>query len=112
MENFVEFAALAGLLSFFLSPFVVSLVKNIGGDWPDWAKNLLAVIFAGIASFVAIGQSAGWATIDPLDYAGFWQPLIAGMTVTFPVQYAAWKGIWSKTRLDAALANFGNGAGP
>ena len=77
-----------------ISPLVISFVKNMGFTWPEWLKNVFAVIMALIGSFIAYGTAAGWTDIPLGDFNSFWLPLIVGMVLVFAEQLAAYSGFW------------------
>lgn len=105
-EIAIDFLFVSSVFAF-VSPLIVSLLKNIGGEWPTRAKQAIAVVMAIIGSFIAVGVSAGWSAIDFGDWAGFWQPLIIGIGGIFGVQYATYMAIWKDTAVEAKLADVG-----
>lgn len=105
-EIAIDFLFVASVFAF-VSPLIVSLLKNIGGAWPQWAKQATAVVMAIIGSFIAVGVSAGWSAINLTDFVGFWQPLIIGVGGIFGVQYATYMAIWKGTTVETAVAEVG-----
>lgn len=96
-EMAIDFLFVAGVWALF-SPLLVSALKNIGGEWPNGAKQATAVAMAVLGSVVAFGISAGWSTIALNDWVGFWQPLIIGVAGIFGTQYASYMAIWNETK--------------
>ena len=105
-EIAIDFLFVASVFAF-ISPLIVSLLKNIGGTWPDSAKTGTAVVMALIGSFIAFGVSAGWSSIALNDWVGFWQPLFIGIGGIFTVQYATYKAIWKDTAIETSVAEVG-----
>lgn len=77
-----------------VSPLLISFVKNLGFNWPEWLKNVFAVIMALVGSFIAYGSAAGWTDIPFGDVSMFWTPLIIGMVLVFAEQLATYSGFW------------------
>jgi hypothetical protein len=102
----VDFLFISGLWALF-SPLLVSALKNVGGSWPTGAKQALAIVMALVGSVVAYGMSAGWASIDLADWAGFWQPLTIGVAAIFGTQYASYMAIWNDTKVMAVAEGLG-----
>jgi hypothetical protein len=103
--NLADFAFWAAIVGGVLSPTVFQFIKNWGGNWPKSLKIGIAVVFAAGASFVAIGTGAGWEVLDYGSWTMFWQPLIGGMVVTFPVQYASYSVFIDGTTAGEKLGN-------
>ncbi len=108
MDTFtIDFLVFSALFGGLVTPPAIDFIKNLGFNWPQWLKRGVAIVGAALASFLAIGFGEGWAVIDPTDWEGFIQPLIAGIAVTWPVQYAAWSGLWKKSPAGEFLASVG-----
>lgn len=105
-EIALDFIFWAGIFAAF-SPLLVSLLKNIGSDWPLRAKQATAGVMALIGSFLAFGVAEGWTSIALNDFSGFWQPLIIGLIGIFGVQYATYMAIWKDTAVETKLADVG-----
>lgn len=106
-EIAVDFLFVASVFAF-VSPLIISLLKNIGGEWPERVKQALAMLMALIGSVIAVGVSSGWSAIALNDWAGFWQPLIVGVGGIFAVQYATYMAVWKDTRIEVAAAGVGD----
>ncbi len=101
----VDFLFIAGVWAF-IAPLLISVLKNIGGEWPAQAKQGVALLMAVLGSFVAVGTSAGWSNVD-LSSGLFWQILIIGVAGIFSTQYASYKAIWRTTKLLEVVEQFG-----
>lgn len=105
-EIAIDFAFIASVFAL-VSPLIVSLLKDIGGNWSRVAKQATAFVMALIGSFVAFGVSQGWSSVVLGDWVGFWQPLIIGVLGIFGIQYATYMGIWKDTAIETAVAEVG-----
>lgn len=101
----VDFLFIAGVWAF-IAPLLISVLKNIGGEWPTQAKQGTALLMAVLGSFVAVGTSAGWSSID-LSSGLFWQVLVIGIAGIFSTQYASYKAIWRDTKPLEVAEQFG-----
>lgn len=101
----VDFLFIAGVWAF-IAPILISMLKNIGGEWPVQIKQGVALLMAVLGSFVATGTAAGWSSID-LTNGLFWQILIIGIAGIFSVQYASYMAIWRDTKLLRVAEQFG-----
>ncbi len=101
----VDFLFIAGVWAF-IAPLLISVLKNIGGEWPAQAKQGVALLMAVLGSFVAVGVSAGWSNID-LTSGLFWQVLVIGIAGIFSVQFASYKALWRDTKPLEVAEQFG-----
>lgn len=106
--DFLLFAALFGGL---VTPNAMNFIKDFGFTWPDWLKYTVSIVGAGIASFLAIGFAEGWSS-EVLSWGEFWQPLVAGLAITYPVQLTAWRNLWKTTTVGTGLAAVGQPKNP
>lgn len=107
MEQFtIDFLLIAGLIGGLVTPNAMNFIKDFGFLWPSWLKLAVSVVGAGLASFLAIGFTEGWM-IEVLDWTGFWQPLLAGLVVVYPIQLTAWRNLWKTTKVGLGLAAAG-----
>ena len=107
MEQFsLDFLLWSGIFGGLVTPNVMNLFKNVGFYWPSWLKLGVSIVGAGLASFLAIGIAEGWTT-EVVDFENFWQPLLAGMAITYPVQLTAWRNAWKSTKAGVALSALG-----
>ncbi len=102
----LDFLFVAGLWALF-SPLAVSLLKNVGGTWPQGAKQALAFGMALLGSVVAVGQAAGFTQIDLSDIDGFWKPLVVGVAGILGTQYVSYVSIWEGTKVETVAASLG-----
>jgi hypothetical protein len=103
LQTAFDFAAILALWSS-LAPLVVSLLKNMGGNWPSWAKKLTAVIMAVLGSVVAYALALDISSID-WGSVSFWTPMIVGVVGAFSAQYAIYAAMWKGTTAEVYVAN-------
>ena len=94
-EILVDMAQWIALLGMFISPPVISLVKNVGGNWSKQLKNGVALFFAVIGALVAYAVTVDLGTVDVADFGGTWFPLIFGVAGMVAAQYTSYKTLWS-----------------
>ena len=97
VEQLFDIGQYIALLGLFVSPPLISLVKNIGKAWSDGAKGGVAVAFAVVGALVAYSQSGvDLSEVSLTDFDGFWLPLAFGVGGMIATQYASYKTIWTK----------------
>ncbi len=107
----IDFLLWAGLFGGVVTPNAMNLLKDVGFRWPSWLKLTVSIIGAGLASFLTIGVAEGW-TVEVLDVENFWQPLLAGLVVTYPIQLTAWRNLWKNTVVGLGVAAIGQPKNP
>jgi phosphotransferase system glucose/maltose/N-acetylglucosamine-specific IIC component len=112
MENFtIDFLLWAGLFGGVVTPNAMNFVKDFGFRWPAWLKTGVSIVGAGLASFLTIGVAEGW-TVEVVNWTDFWQPLLAGLVVTYPIQLTAWRNLWKTSVVGLGLAAIGQPKNP
>ncbi len=112
MEQFsLDFLLWAGIIGAFVTPNAMNFIKDFGFRWPSWLKLTASIVGAGVASFLAVGIAEGWTT-EVVDFENFWQPLLAGMAITYPIQLTAWRNMWKTTKAGIGVAAFGQPKNP
>ena len=107
MEQFsFDFLVWSAIFGGLVTPNAMNFLKDFGFAWPGWLKTATSIVGAGLASFLAIGVADGWAT-EVVNWEGFWQPLLAGMAITYPVQLTAWRNLWKSSTIGTGLAAVG-----
>jgi len=101
--DFLGFAAIWGAIS----PLAISLIKNVGGNWPKGAKQAVAVGFAALGALVAYGVTTGWGDVNLSDWSGFWVPLFGAFGAIYPIAFTTYQGFWSGTKVETAFAKVG-----
>ncbi len=107
----IDFLLWAGLFGGLVTPNAMNIIKDVGFRWPAWLKLTVSIVGAGLASFLTIGFAEEW-TVEVLDFENFWQPLVAGMAVTYPLQLTAWRNLWKSTTVGLGLAALGQPKNP
>jgi len=102
VENLSLFMAVVAAWGF-LSPLLISLIKNIGGEWPSIVKKLVALAFAVIGGYVAYGVAESWSLADFLDI----ETVLAAWGAVWAVAQVSYASFWSGTAPDSKLAAVG-----
>ncbi len=107
----IDFLLWSGLFAGVVTPNAMNFIKDVGFHWPSWLKTAVSIIGAALASFLAIGVAEGW-TVEVADFENFWQPLLAGLVITYPVQLTAWRNLWKSTVAGLAVTAVGQPKNP
>ncbi len=107
----IDFLLWAGLFGGVVTPNAMNFIKDVGFRWPSWLKLTVSLVGAGIASFLTIGFAEAW-TVEVASFENFWQPLLAGLVVTYPIQLTAWRNLWKSTKAGLAVAAIGQPKNP
>ncbi len=112
MEQFtIDFLLWSGLFAGVVTPNAMNFLKDFGFRWPSWLKVGVSIVGAGVASFLTIGVAEGW-TVEVADWDNFWQPLLAGLVITYPIQLTAWRNLWKTTTAGTGVAAIGQPKNP
>ena len=107
-EFVVTFALLIAAWTTF-SPFLVSILKNIGGEWSRWAKNVVAGVMAVLGAVIAFAVTAAIQDQVVLTYLQENLELfLIGVFGAFESQYLIYSAIWEDSVPEVRAANFGN----
>ena len=107
----IDFLLWAGLFGGVVTPNAMNFIKDLGFRWPAWLKLTVSIVGAGVASFLTIGVAEGW-TVEVTSVDNFWQPLLAGLVVTYPIQLTAWRNLWKTTVVGLGVAAIGQPKNP
>lgn len=113
VETLIELGPWLALFGAVVAPPVISLVKNVGGAWPGWAKQLVALLFAVAGAFAALGASGLWELVDVSSFEMFWMPFLLAVFTEAAAQYASYRYMWSANEsrplglVERPLANAG-----
>lgn len=99
METAIGEAAAGGAIVM----FVMSFIKNIGGQWPLQVIKGVAWILAGASTAIVIGGNPelGWSTFETITgvtfFFGAWQ-------IAYATMQTLYKGAFQGSRLETGLS--------
>ena len=95
VDVLVNLAQWIAVLSFVVTPPVISLIKNIGGQWSKKTKQGVALALALVGSLVAYSVNVDLSAVSLSDWEGLWLPLVSGVAAMVAGQYTSFKVLWT-----------------